>query len=192
MSFNDSNKPCHKNLKRLPSEYYTGQAYVHWTLTIQNRKSGWLSPLFYYKFRELMTHTIFRYALCCPVYCCMPDHIHLLWIGLFESSDQRNAMKFFRKQLNIVLEKLNVEMQKQAYDHVLREGERKEEEFIKTVKYIAKNPERAKLVKQNEYVNYQYSDCLVPGYPELRLFSDDFCQRFWRIYEYLQTNGLSM
>ena len=69
-------------LKRLPVEYYRGQAYVHWSMTMEHRKTGWLIPIFYYKFREILTHTMFRYGLCCPIYCCMPDHIHLLWIGI--------------------------------------------------------------------------------------------------------------
>jgi hypothetical protein len=32
-------------LKRLPPEYYRGQACVHWSLTIQDRKQGWLKPV---------------------------------------------------------------------------------------------------------------------------------------------------
>ena len=92
-------------LKRLPPEYYRGQAYVHWTMTIHERKTGWLSPVFYYKFRELLTHTMFRYALCCPIYCCMPDHFHLIWVGILSASDQRIAVKYFRKRLNLVLKK---------------------------------------------------------------------------------------
>ncbi len=51
-------------LKRLPPEYYRGQACVHWTMTIEDRKTGWLVPIFYYKFRELLTHTMFRYGIC--------------------------------------------------------------------------------------------------------------------------------
>ena len=69
-------------LRRLSPEHYRGQAYVHWSMTMDDRKTGWLIPIFYYKFREILTHTVFRYALCCPIYCCMPDHIHLLWVGI--------------------------------------------------------------------------------------------------------------
>jgi len=65
----------HKHLPRLPDEYYRGQAYVHWTMTMRDRQTGWLIPIFYYKFRELLTHTMFRYGLTCPIYCCMPDHL---------------------------------------------------------------------------------------------------------------------
>jgi len=177
-------------LKRLPVEYYRGQAYVHWSMTMEDRKTGWLIPIFYYKFREILTHTMFRYGLCCPIYCCMPDHIHLLWVGIFDFSDQQKAAKYFRKQLNLVLEKLGAYLQRQAYDHVLREEERERTAFENVVEYIARNPERAKLVKENCFHEYSYTDCLIPGYPELKLWQEDFWERFWRAYSYLQENGL--
>jgi len=190
MDSKETNQDRHSYLKRLGKEYYRGLAYVHWTMTIHERKTGWLSPLFYYKFREILTHTMFRYALCCPVYCCMPDHFHLLWMGILSGSDQRNAMKYFRKHVNSLLKKLDVKLQQQPHDHVLREEERKETEFINIVEYIGRNPERAKLVAQDRFRDYKYSDCLVPGYPELKLFEPDFWIRFWRIYAYLQNEGL--
>jgi REP element-mobilizing transposase RayT len=112
----------HDYLRKLPAEYYRGQAYVHWSMTIEDRKTGWLVPIFYYKFREILTHAMFRYGLTCPIYCCMPDHFHLLRIGITDRSDQRNAAKFFRVQLNPVLEKFGVRLQQQPYDHVLREA----------------------------------------------------------------------
>src|SRR6476620_8883698 len=93
-------------LRRLPPEHYRGRAIVHWSMAMEDRETGWLVPIFYYKFRELLTHTMFRYGLCCPIYCCMPDHLHLLWVGILDGSDQRNAVKFFRAQLNPVLGKL--------------------------------------------------------------------------------------
>jgi hypothetical protein len=40
----------------------------HWVMTMQDRKQGWLVPIFYDKFREILTHTAFRFALCCPIY----------------------------------------------------------------------------------------------------------------------------
>jgi REP element-mobilizing transposase RayT len=177
-------------LKRLPAEYYQGHAYVHWSMTIEGRKQGWLVPIFYYKFREILTHTLFRYGLRCPIYCCMPDHLHLLWIGILDGSDQRNAAKYFRKQLNPILEKLGVRFQIQPYDHVLREEERERAAFETVVEYIARNPERAGLVKADGYRGYPYSGCPVPGYPELALWQDDYWVRFWRVYSYLGANGL--
>ncbi|MFQ5734461.1 MAG: hypothetical protein ACE5KM_21205 [Planctomycetaceae bacterium] len=178
-------------LKRLPPEYYRGQAYVHWSMTIQDRKTGWLSPILYCKFRETLTHTMFRYGLCCPFYCCMPDHIHLLWVGIKDGSDQRNAAKFFRSQLNPVLEKLETRFQQQAYDHVLLEEEQERTAFEDVAEYIARNPEQAGLVPPDCYRDYQYTGCLAPGYPDLTPWQDNFWDLFWRIYSSLRENGLT-
>ncbi|QDU27354.1 hypothetical protein ETAA8_24410 [Anatilimnocola aggregata] len=176
-------------LKRLPANAYRGQAYVHWTMTIEDRLTGWLIPIFYYKFREILTHTCFRYGLCCPVYCCMPDHLHLLLVGIADSSDQRNAVRFFRKHLNPILAVLQCKFQTQPYDHVLREEEREVGAFENVVEYIARNPERAELVSTDCFRNYKYSGCLMPGYPELKLWQPEFWDRFWRIYSYLRKHG---
>jgi hypothetical protein len=37
----------HDHLRRLPPEYYRGRAYVHWSMTIDERKTGWLISTFY-------------------------------------------------------------------------------------------------------------------------------------------------
>jgi len=180
----------HDYLRRLPPEYYRGQAYVHWSMTMDDRKSGWLVPIFYYKFREILTHTMFRYGLCCPIYCCMPDHIHLLWVGILDGSDQRNAVKFFRTQLNPILAKLKARFQTQPYDHVLREEERERSAFEDVVEYIARNPERAQLVPTDRYQDYKYTGCLVPGYPDLSPWQNGYWELFWRIYARLREKGL--
>ena len=180
----------HEYLRRLSPEHYRGQAYVHWSMSIEDRKTGWLIPIFYYKFRELLAHTMFRYGLCCPIYCCMPDHIHLLWLGILDESDQRPAAKYFRKQLNPVLEKLGCRFQRQGHDHVLREDERERGAFENAVNYIARNPERKGLVAVDRFADYPFTGCMVPGYPELSLQQHDFWDRFWRIYAYLREYGL--
>ncbi len=159
-------------------------------MTTDDRSTGWLIPIFYYKFREILTHTLFRYGLACPLYCCMPDHIHLLWLGILDPSDQQLAARFFRKQINPVLEKLGTQLQRQSYDQVLCEEERERNAFEAVAEYITRNPERAGLVPAGGYREYKYTGCLVPGYPELHPWLDDYWSRFWRTYSYLQTNGL--
>ena len=192
MSSSDSAQFIGRNdhLRRLELEFYRGPAAVHWTMTMQDRKTGWLIPIYYYKFREILTHTMFRYGLCCPIYCCMPDHLHLLWMGLMDSSDQLLAVKFFRKQLGPVLEKLGVALQREAFDNVLREEELEKSAFEDIVEYIARNPERANLIERDGFQKYPFTGCLVPGYPELELWEPDSWTRFWRCYSYLRTNGL--
>jgi REP element-mobilizing transposase RayT len=160
-------------------------------MTMQDRKTGWLIPIFYYKFREILTHTAFRFGFCCPIYCCMPDHLHLLWVGILDTCDQRRAARYFRRQLNPILEKLGATFQKQPYDHVLWEEHRERAAFEDVVEYIARNPERAGLVQEGAYRSYPYAGCLVPGYPELTLWQHDYWERFWRIYGILRCKGLT-
>jgi hypothetical protein len=190
MSSNERNPKRHDYLRRLPPECYRGQAYVHWSMTIDGRKTGWLIPIFYYKYREILAHTAFRYGLCCPIYCCMPDHLHLLWVGILDGCNQRVAARYFRKNVNLILEKLGVRFQKQPYDHVLTEEERERSAFETVFEYIARNPERAGMVPRDAFRTYPYTGCLVPGYPELAIWQADFWDCFWRIYAYLREHGL--
>ena len=181
----------HDYLKRLSREYYQGHAYVHWSLTLQDRKTGWLTPVFYYKFREILTHTTFRYAITCPIFCCMPDHIHLMWLGLSNgSSDQLNAMKYFRLQLNDVLRKIDFELQTQGFDSVLDDDERERTAFEDVCEYIARNPERKGLVEPDRFMDYRFTNCLVPGAPELNVFESTYWESFWRIYTASVQQGL--
>jgi len=115
---------------------------------------------------------MFRYGVTCPIFCCMPDHFHLMWIGLFDHTDQLNAMKYLRKQVNLTLGKIGFELQAQAYDNVLQEEEREKEAFEDACEYIARNPERKGLVPTDGFRQYAYTDCLVPGTPEVR-FADE-------------------
>ena len=177
-------------LKRLEPEFYRGQAYVHWSLTIKDRQQGWLQPIMFYKFRELLTHTMFRYGLCCPIFVLMPDHFHMMWVGIFEGTDQLPAMKHFRTRLNETLAVINQTLQLQPYENVLKDDERKEDAFHDVCEYIARNPERAGIIEVDRYAGYKYTGCIVPGYPELKPFADDFWMRFWRAYSYLNKNGL--
>ena len=178
------------NLRRLEAKCYRGQAWVHWTYTIQDRRTGWLVPAFNYKFRELLTHAAFRYALTCPIYCLMPDHIHMVWIGIDDQTDQLKASKYFRKLIGVPLKALGFELQHQPYDHVLRDEDRIETAFENLVEYIARNPERKGIVPPDCFREYKFSGSLVPGYPELDWRHGEFWPPFWKTYSFLRKNGL--
>jgi len=180
----------HDYLRRLPREHYQGLAWIHWSLAMEDRQTGWLIPIVYYKYRELLTHTLFRYGLCCPIYCLMPDHLHMLWMGLFPGSDQLNAMKFFRQQFNPILETQQARFQEQPYDHVLKDEERDRSAFETVVEYIARNPERKSLVAQDQFARYPYTGCLIPGYPDVKVFQPDYWDLLWRLHAKLQSSGM--
>ena len=178
--------PIKQRLKRLPPEFYRSHAWVHWTITIQDRRTGWLSSNFLYKFRELLTHAMFRHQTACPIYCLMPEHIHLLWAGLSERSDQLKAMKSFRRDLNETLRRIDFLLQHQSYDHVLRDQELEQHAIETVAEYIARNPERRQLIPSDTFASYPYTGCLLPGAAQLRLFTANGWDEVWRTLSFLK------
>ena len=166
------------NLPRLLRHHYQGHAVAMWTVTIEHRAVGWLNELFHLRFRELMLHVAVREKVWCPTYCLMPDHLHLIWMGMRRESDQLNAMKFFRRQLAPALKPHK--FQHQAHDHVLREDERKHGAFARVCFYVLANPIRAKLMAEGE--SWPFSGVVVPGYPALHPMQEDCWERFWKLY----------
>jgi len=163
-------------LPRLPREYYQGDAVVHWTLPIAHRRQGWLDEPFHAAFRELLLHTAAREGLFCPTYCLMPDHLHLVWMGLRLDSDQLNGMAFLRTHLKLAPQKF----QHQSHDHVLKEEERCRNAFERVCQYILDNPRVAELVKLPE--DWPFSGSVVPGYPTLHPLQQEFWPKFWKLY----------
>ncbi len=174
-------RELHRNLPRLERSAYQGFAHVHWILTMKHRRKGWLDEKFDAGFRETLLHTESRYSLVSPTYCLMPDHVHLLWMGITAESDQVVAMEFLRKYLKPVLAPF--EFQQPPFDHILRRDERESNAFENAAHYILDNPIRAGLVTSRS--DYPYSGALVPGYPDLDPNAEDYWPKFWRIYHKL-------
>ena len=151
------------HLPRLRKKVYRGEQLVHWTLTLRDRPTGWLDARFHHRFREFTLHAAARFPLYCAIYCLMPDHMHLIWGGLGEECDQLQAMRHFRRWLNLALKPHR--LQPQAHDHVLREWEKDDAAFEEALDYIWKNPVRAGLVEKAE--DWLYCGTIVPGYPLL-------------------------
>jgi len=165
-------------LPRLEPEWYRGHTAVFWTHTVQNRSTGWLNERFHHRFREILLHTCARHALACPAYVLMPDHWHLVWLGLSSDSDQLKATKFLREHLAPVLHPLR--LQAQAHDHVLCDEERKRGAFQSACHYVFENPARAELA--SAWTAWPYAGAIVAGYPQLDPRESDYWERFWRIH----------
>jgi putative transposase len=166
-------------LPRLPREHYQGDAVVHWTLPVALRGSGWLNELFHARFREMLLQTAAREGLFCPTYCLMPDHMHLVWMGLRLDSDQRNGIKFLREHVGKLLHPHR--FQHQSHDHVLREEQRKKQTFSKVCVYILDNARVANLVMPAN--DWAFAGAVVPGYPQLHPLGEDFWPLFWKLYQ---------
>ena len=157
-------------LRRLSPEAYQGRTWVHWSMTIDHRRTGWLNSLMHSRIREALLHALSRYNLICVTYCLMPDHGHFLIGGLqpLPGSDQRRAMRMFRKEWNRQLQELPISfaLQKQPHDHVLTKRECTTRETFQSVAgYILENPVKEGLAEHLE--NWEFLGCLVPGYPDL-------------------------
>lgn len=174
-------RPVKGHLPRLTREHYRGHAFVHWTLTLEHRATGWLSPEFHHTWQHTLLHACARFDLTAPAYVLMPDHIHLLAVGVSPAADQRLAVEFLRQHLAASI--APAAWQKQAHDHVLREDEREHDAFSDVAHYIFENPVRAGLVAR--WQDYAYTGCCVAGYPEFDPRADDYWLRFWRVYNYV-------
>lgn len=173
-----SEQPPRGHLPRLAPEFYRGFAVVHWVMTVDRRAASWLDDLRHAQIREALLHTMVRYDLICPVYCLMPDHGHLVWMGTDSRSDQRLAATFFRRTTNRVL--APEKWQREPFDTVLREEQRKRGAFQAACLYIRENPVRAEIVASVN--DYPYSGAIIPGFPDLVPRREDFWEIFWRVY----------
>ena len=108
----------------------------------------------------------------------MPDHMHIIWMGLGSESDQMRAMAFLRTYLKKNL--VPFELQHQAYDHVLGDEERRRNSFATHCAYVLNNPVRAQLAA--DPLQWRFSGAIVPGYPMLDPRDDDFWKTFWKLY----------
>ncbi len=108
----------------------------------------------------------------------MPDHLHLVWMGLRLDSDQLNGMAFLRTHLEPKLAPQR--FQHQAHDHVLKQEERRRNAFAVVCNYILENPLRAELVRDPR--EWPFNGAVVPGYPALHPFQSDFWRLLWKLY----------
>ena len=108
----------------------------------------------------------------------MPDHIHLVWMGMRRYSDQKNGMKLLREHLGPKLRPH--QFQHQAHDHVLRNEERKRNTFAKVCFYIIDNAQKENLVQHPS--EWQFCGAVIPGYPALHPLEEDFWPKFWKLH----------
>src|SRR6266496_4807260 len=150
---------------------------------MEARATGWLDDAFHAYWRELLLHAAGRAGLFCPAYVLMPDHLHLLWMGLSLSSDQINAMRFLRRYLQTEFTRRSApgkepyQLQKQAHDNVLRAEERKRGAFASACFYVLANPVRAGLVLESS--EWKWNGAVVPGYPDVHPLDEEFWPLFW-------------
>jgi len=167
-----------RSLPKLDPSCYVGHKFIHWIFSVDERKSGWLTDLFHLRFREILLHICVRESLITPAYCLMPDHCHLLLVGLDGKSSQRAAVKLLRQELNRLLAP-GFTLQHQAYDHLLRTEESAAHAFPGVLTYIFNNPCRKSLSKTT--LDWAFSGSLAPGFTVFDLRTDEG----WKLWQKL-------
>ena len=188
------NEETRDYLRRLDRSHYQGLAIVHWSHTVEERKTGWLGDGFHVGFREILIHAGFLHGLFCPAYCLMPDHFHVVWSGLRKDSDQLTATTWMRRRVNGLLATDGCQLQKQAYDRVLRDSDRDRFAFEKLIGYVFMNPDRASLVGEGApRSDWKWRDSILPAYPEVgwqRSSPDSYWDLYWKLYHRAIDSGL--
>ncbi len=130
---------------RLPRDSYRGQINVVFTLCVAKRASLFVDGEVVAAFISLLGAAAEKHACVVSIYCFMPDHVHVLVGGRYESSDTWAAIALFKQRTGFWLgrHRPGIGWQKDFYDHIIR----RDEDLGAPVRYIAGNPVRKGLVK---------------------------------------------
>ena len=110
---------------RLEPSQYRGERTAAFTACVGDRKAvftakGIVDPLIRYLARAAEAHACFV-----PIYCFMPDHLHVMFKGLSEEADPLGAMCYFKHRSGLWLArtKATFRWQKDFHDHIVRKSE---------------------------------------------------------------------
>lgn len=87
-------------------------------------------------------------------FCIMPNHLHIVFTPLKESTDHYYSLskimhslkRHTAKEANLILGREGAFWQHESYDHIVRD----EAELERTIKYVLHNPVKANLVKEQK------------------------------------------
>jgi len=130
---------------RLPRTCYRGEVAVAFTARLTTGSEPLARPEMVRAMETALAASARRHTCIVPLYCFMPDHIHLILQGMDGSADTWAAMTAFKQRSGFwfARHRLRMRWQKDFYDHVLRS----EKEVRDALAYIAANPLRAGLVR---------------------------------------------
>ncbi len=138
---------------RLSREDYVGQVRVAFTCCVDERRKLFVERDIVNEFVEILKVQCHRHELIIPIYCFMPDHLHVITVGRSYRSDAKSAFDGFKKKSGELLcaKNLSESMQFSYHDHVIRASH----DWRNQVFYILQNPKRAGLV--NDVWDYPYT-----------------------------------
>jgi len=130
---------------RLPPDSYRGIVAVSFTICTSNRNPFLTNPEIVTRLLRSLEEAAKQHRCAIAIYVFMPDHLHVMTIGLEPSSDARGCMNLFKFKSGYWLSRQENRpcWQKDYYDHILRE----DSSTTECIRYIANNPVRAGLVE---------------------------------------------
>ena len=136
--------PVREKRHRLPPAAYNGQVVVAFTMCVERRARLFTREEVVAKGLEFLTDQLQRFECTCPIYCFMPDHIHLILSGQSKAARPKAAADAFKCKWTEYLKDHNFreDMQKDYFDHIIR----KRDDWKEQVWYVAANPVRAGIV----------------------------------------------
>lgn len=138
--------------QRLPRDRYIGERTVAFHATTWDRARVFVADPVVEHQIMLLERASKMHGCVVPVYCFMPDHAHIMLMGLGPTSDLLGAMTKFKTLSGTWLHGQGLpRWQKDFYDHVMRAGE----DWRNHARYIAENPVRAGLA--SDWSVYPYT-----------------------------------
>lgn len=115
-----------------------GQMAVSITACIEERESLFRDPSVVHAVTDILAESAERHGCTVPVFCFMPDHLHLILQGETPCADTWAAITEFKQRSGFWLytNKVGASWQKGYHDHVLR----KDEDIVAHIRYILDNP----------------------------------------------------
>ena len=130
---------------RLPDEAYQGQVTVAFTACLANSQPLLANDPIVQTLIPMLQKSTSAFDCTVPIYCFMPDHLHLVIRGSSAESDSKAAIDEFKSLSGswFYREQLSCHWQEDYWDHVIRfDADWKEQ-----VRYVAHNPMTAGLIK---------------------------------------------
>jgi len=129
---------------RLPRENYQGEVTTAFTLCVADKKSLFQDPAVVNDFVKILITALENSNCLAPVYCFMPDHLHIILTGTEPQADLWKTIVTFKQKTGHWLSRNmpTVRWQKDFYDHIIRT----EKTIATQVRYVLDNPVRKGLV----------------------------------------------
>lgn len=129
---------------RLPLQDYVGTKTVCFETVTFDRARIFTTPEVVEPQVAYLARAAKEFGCVVPIYCFMPDHLHVMFMGLEAGSNGLSAMSKFKLLSGLwLLRKGLPGWQPSFYDHIMRAGE----DWRRHASYIAMNPVRAGLVE---------------------------------------------